>query len=907
MTSPAAAARTARPREVAAALDAAHAASVDDVLAALGSSGAGLGSDDAARRLDEVGPNRLPDPPRDNLLVRILRHFDDVLIFILLVAAAVTALLEHWIDAGVILAVVVVNALIGFVQEGKAEHALEGIAKLLSLDAQVRRDGHWTCIGADGLVPGDVVRLRSGDRVPADVRLVEATNLQVEESALTGESVPTEKRTDPVAPDAGVGDRIGMAFSGTLVTAGRGVGVVTATGPATEIGQINTMIGQVQTLATPLTRQMRAFGTQLSVAIVGLAVVVFVLGLVLHDYPASELFLAAIGFSVAAIPEGLPAILTITLAIGVQRMAGRNAITRRLNAVETLGSVTVVCSDKTGTLTRNEMTARCVVTRAGSYEVSGTGYEPEGAVSLLGRHTSLDDRPDLRALVEAMAVANDTDIVEVDGRWAVNGEPTEGALRTLATKLGFDPSGHRRTAVVPFESEHKLMATVDEVPGGGHVLLVKGAPDRLLERSDLELGAGGRTRPLDAAWWESQVVALSAEGLRVLAAARRDDVGPRDELSLEDVHGLVFVGIVGIVDPPRPEAIESIATCGRAGIRVVMITGDHAGTARAIGREMGIGDGVAVVTGAELEAASDEELLAIVRTNDVFARTSPEHKLRLVTALQANGEVVAMTGDGVNDAPALKRADVGIAMGIKGTEATKEAAEIVLTDDNFASIERAVLEGRTIYDNLRKAILFILPTNAAEALVIVAAVVVGLDLPLTPTQILWVNMVTAVTLALALAFEPPEPGIMDRPPRPTGASILDRYFLWRIGFVGALVGGATIAVFLLSDRSEDSLAVARTVAVNTLVFGQICYLFNSRFLREASYPPARLLANPVAWIAVAVLTALQVGFVYLPFMHTTFGTAPLDLVHWVVPGLIGMAVFAVVEVEKSIARRRARS
>jgi magnesium-transporting ATPase (P-type) len=882
----------------------AHAATADEVLDALGTSESGLVADEAARRLEEVGPNRLPEPPRDGLLVRILRHFNDVLIYILLVAAAVTALLEHWIDAGVILGVVVVNAVIGYIQEGKAEHALEGIRKMLSLDAQVLRDGHWSKIEADLVVPGDVVRLRSGDRVPADIRLLEATNLQIEESALTGESVPTEKRPDPVEVDAGLGDRFGMAFSGTLVTAGRGVGVVTATGPATEIGRINTMIGQVQTLATPLTRQMRQFGTQLSIAIVFLATAVFVLGLTVHDYAGSELFLAAIGFAVAAIPEGLPAILTITLAIGVQRMAGRNAITRRLNSVETLGSVTVICSDKTGTLTKNEMTARDVVTRAGRYEVSGTGYEPVGEVHLDGERVDLGSRADLAALVEPMAIANDTDVVEEDGRWTVNGEPTEGALRTLAEKLGFDSTSHRRLAVVPFESEHKLMATLDEAPGGAHVLLVKGAPDRLLERSRAQLAADGRIEPLDVAWWEDQIDALSSEGLRVLAAARRDDIDPRDELSLEDVHEVVFVGLVGIVDPPRPEAIESIAICRRAGIRVKMITGDHAGTARAIGREMGISDGTQAVTGADIEAASDEELQSIAQANDVFARTSPEHKLRLVTALQANGEVVAMTGDGVNDAPALKRADVGVAMGIKGTEATKEAAEIVLADDNFASIERAVEEGRTIYDNLRKAILFILPTNAAEALVIVAAVAIGLDLPLTPTQILWVNMVTAVTLALAIAFEPPEPGIMDRPPRRTGASILDRYFLWRIAFVGTLVGGATLAVFLLSDHSGDELAVTRTMAVNTLVFGQVCYLFNARFLRERSYPLRRLFANPFAWGAVAVLTVLQAGFVYLPFMNTLFETAPLDLIHWVIPGLIGLGVFVLVEIEKAFARRR---
>ncbi len=883
-----------------------HAAAVEEVLGGLGVDREGLSSTDAARRLEHEGPNRLPDAAKESIVVRILKHFNDVLIYILLAAVAVTALLGHWIDSGVILGVVVINAVIGFIQEGKAEQALEGIRKMLSLDAQVRRDGQWTHVDAELLVPGDVVRLRSGDRVPADVRLIETTNLQVEESALTGESLATHKHPAPVHEDAGVGDRASMAFSGTLVTSGRGLGVVTATGVSTEIGRINTMIGEVQTLATPLTRQMATFGKQLSAAIVVLAVVVFLSGLLLHDYELSELFLAAIGFSVAAIPEGLPAILTITLAIGVQRMAGRNAITRRLNAVETLGSITVICSDKTGTLTKNEMTARRVITRDHHYEISGTGYSPEGEIQLDGRPVQLVDQAGLAALVAAMAVANDSEVIEDAGRWTVDGEPTEGALRTLALKAGFDTSRYGRVGVVPFESEHKLMATANETPDGLHVVMVKGAPDRLLDRSARELGPEGEIEPLDRAWWERQIEELSGEGLRVLAAARCETAFAREELTLDAIDGLDFLGLVGIVDPPRPEAIEAIATCRRAGIRVKMITGDHAGTACAIGREMGIGDGSSAVTGAELEAASDEELRTIVRDHDVFARTSPEHKLRLVTALQANDEVVAMTGDGVNDAPALKRADVGVAMGIKGTEATKEAAEIVLADDNFASIERAIEEGRTIYDNLRKSILFILPTNAAEALVIVIAVVFGLQLPLTPTQILWVNMVTAVTLALALAFEPPEPGIMRRPPRTSGASILDRYFLWRIGFVGALVGGATIAVFLLADRSEDGISAARTVAVNTLVFGQVCYLFSARFLREASYLPSRLLANRVAWGAVGVLTLLQIGFVYLPFMNTMFETAPLGIVGWLVPGVIGVAIFASVEVEKAVFRSRAQ-
>jgi magnesium-transporting ATPase (P-type) len=881
-----------------------HALPADEVLRAIESRSEGLSGDEAAKRLEAVGPNRLPAPPRDGLLKRFFKHFNDLLIYILIAAAAVTALLQHWIDTGVILAVVLINAIIGFLQEGKAEQALEGIRKMLSLHAHTRRDGEWAELEAEALVPGDIVRLRSGDRVPADLRLIEAVNLRVEESALTGESVPADKNTEPVAMEAGVGDRHGAAYSGTMVAAGRGVGVVIATGAATELGRINKMIAEVETLATPLTRQMNRFGKILSVVIVGMAGLLFVAGRLLHEFSTNELFLAAIGFAVAAIPEGLPAILTITLALGVQRMARRNVITRKLNAVETLGSVTVICSDKTGTLTRNEMTVRHVVTRTGSYDVSGEGYQPEGAITLDGREAALDRHPDLRALVEVMAVCNDSDIGEEDGRWKVTGEPTEGALRALARKAGFAGDDYERVAVVPFESENKFMATLNRVPGGGARILLKGAPDGLLDRCGRQLATEDSTEDLDRAFWERHIEELSDRGMRVLGAAARDvDTGTGD-LSLEDLGGeMVFLGVVGIVDPPRPEAIEAIKICHTAGIRVKMITGDHAGTAKAVGREMGIGDGEHAITGPELEAASDEDLRRLVRENDIFARTSPEHKLRLVQALQANGEVVAMTGDGVNDAPALKRADVGVAMGIKGTEATKEAAEIVLADDNFTSIERAVEEGRTIYDNLRKAILFIMPTNGAESLVILTAVLFGLVLPLTPVQILWVNMVTAVTLALALAFEPAEPGVMTRPPRKPGASILGGVFLWRIGFVSALIGGATIAVFLIERRLGGPLEQVRTMAVNTLVFGQMFYLFNSRFFRESSVRPGLLFTNRAAWLAVGALLVLQLGFVYAPFMQLWFGSAALEWRHWLVPLGIGAAVFLLVEAEKAVIRR----
>ena len=839
---------------------------VKEVLKRLGSSSEGLAGPEAAARLRAVGPNRLAEPEKEGLLSRILRQFRDPLIYILLLAAAVTAFLREWVDTGVILAVVVINGLIGFIQEGKAEQALAGIRKMLSPTADVFRDGQWKKEDAAELVPGDVVRLRPGDRVPADLRLFEVNTLRIEESALTGESVPAEKAPAPVPAEAGVGDRTSMAFSGTLVAAGRGSGVVTFTGPLTEIGKINTLVDEIEPIETPLIRQMSRFGRTLSFVILGLAVLMFLAGRFLHDFPLEELFLASIGFAVAAIPESLPAILTVTLALGVQRMARQRAITRQLNAVETLGSVSVICTDKTGTLTKNEMTVRHAVTSRGEYSVTGSGYAPEGEITLEGKAIRLDEAEDLRLFIEVMAVANDSAISEEDGRWKLAGEPTEGALRTLGRKAGFSHEGYPRLGAVPFESERKYMATLNETPGGKRKIFLKGAPDRLLDRSDFQLSLQGSSEPLDRSFWEEKIEEMSGQGMRVLGAVSRDATPGEDDLVPERLEeGFLFLGLAGIIDPPRPEAVEAIEVCHRAGIQVKMITGDHAGTALAIAREMGIGG--EAVTGKELEAAGDEELRKIAEEYAVFARTSPEHKLRLMKALQANGEVVAMTGDGVNDAPALKRADVGVAMGIKGTEASKEAADIVLADDNFATIAAAVKEGRTIYDNLRKAILFLLPSNGAETFVILTSVLFGFSLPLTPVQILWVNIVTDVSLALALAFEPAELGIMDRPPRDRDVSILGGSFLRRVIFVSLLLGGSTLGLFLWELKRGMPLELARTLAVTNLVFGQMFYLFNSRFLYKSSLSIKGLFSNKVAWGAVLLLAVLQLIFVYVPLLN----------------------------------------
>jgi magnesium-transporting ATPase (P-type) len=879
-----------------------------DVLAAVGSRAEGLTAEEARQRLERFGPNRLAPPKPVPWWRRVLRQFDDVLIYILLVAAAFKAVLGDWVDFSVILGVAVVNAIIGLIQEGRAERALDAIKDMLSVRAHVVRSGSVTDVDADELVPGDVVRLRSGDRVPADVRLVESAGLQAEESALTGESVPSAKDVREVAAQAGIGDRKSMVYSGTLVAAGTGTGVVVATGQGTEIGKIQTMISQVEGVDTPLTRSLNALAKKLAVVILVMALVMIVIGRGLHGFAVSEMVSAAIGFAVAAVPEGLPALVTITLALGVQQMARRRAITRRLPSVETLGAVTTICSDKTGTLTKNEMTARMVRTGSARFEVSGLGYAPAGEVTLEGDVVTVADRPDLARLVEDMVICNDATVVEDGSQWRLVGEPTEGALSVLGPKAGFTSGGWRRVAVVPFDPATKYMGVLARDPGGALRVLVKGAPDRVLERCAAQTGPTGQSEPLDVEFWESQIDAIGAGGLRVLAAAHARPDADAATLSHADLAGgLELAGLVGIVDPPRPEAIDAIATCGTAGVRVKMITGDHAGTAVAIGREMGIvPDGPSpVLTGAELETMSTEALRAAVRDVDIYARTSPEHKLRIVSALQAHGEVVAMTGDGVNDAPALTRADVGVAMGIKGTEATKEAADIVLADDNFATIERAVEEGRRIYDNVRRSLLFLLPTNGAQALVILVAVLFGLTLPLEPVQVLWVNMVTSVTLALALANERAEHDIMTRPPRPAHASIVPAAALRRIAFVGTLIGGATMGVFFYEYNRGASLAEAQTTAVTMLALGQLTYLFNCRFLDRSSLSVDVLRGNRVVWWCAAALIALQLLFCYTPFANAAFGSAPIGPREWALTAVLAVVVFLLTEVAKWVTRSRA--
>jgi magnesium-transporting ATPase (P-type) len=868
----------------------------------------GLAEAEAAARLDRFGPNRLPPSKKRGPLMRFLLQFHNVLIYVLLAAAATTLMLGDYVDTAVIVAVVVLNAVIGFIQEGKAEAAIEAVRNLLSPTAAVLRDGRRRTVPAEELVPGDLVFLQAGDKVPADLRLVEVHGLRIDESVLTGESVPVEKYTAPVDESAEVGDRFSMAHSGTLVTYGQGLGVVAATGLATEIGRISALLAEVGSLATPLLLKVEQLARWLTGIILTAAAATFGFGWLSGRLGVDELFMAAVSLAVAAIPEGLPAIVTITLAVGVQRMARSNAILRKLPAVETLGSVTVICSDKTGTLTRNEMTVKTLATAAGDIEVSGVGYEPRGGFSLEGRGLVPLDLPEAAELARAALLCNDAVLCEDADGWRLEGDPTEGALLAAALKAGLD-SGFEANALprldtIPFDSQHRFMATLHRDHAGHGLIYLKGAPEVVFERCNRQHRAGA-DQAFDPAFWHRRADEIAARGQRLLALAVKPLAELPVALSFDDAGGgFTLLGVAGMIDPPREEAVEAVARCRRAGIRVKMITGDHAATATAIGRELGIGDGSPALAGAAIETLSDDELRIAAQEADVFARASPEHKLRLVKALKAEGEVVAMTGDGVNDAPALKAADIGVAMGQRGTEAAKEAAEMVLADDNFATIATAVEEGRTVYDNLRKTIVFIMPTNGGQGGAIIAAIVLGSALPVTPLQILWVNLVTAVTLALTLAFEPPESGLMERQPRPPREPLVTPYMLWRIIYVSLLLVVATVGLYEWEIGQGTTVEEARTAAVNVLVAGEIAYLVNSRFFLASSLSLDAWIGNRYAVLATIILIGLQLLFTYAPFMQETFGSRGLGEEAWLRIAGAGLALFLIVEAEKAWTRRR---
>ncbi|MBW7851525.1 MAG: cation-transporting P-type ATPase [Rhodospirillales bacterium] len=877
-----------------------------EVLAAQGSTPHGLDEDEAARRFSEHGPNRLPQSAGVSPLLRFLAQFNNALIYFLLAAAVAAGVLGHRVDAVVIVAVVTINAIVGYIQEGKAEEALNAIRTMISLRASVRRGGRRQGIAAEQLVPGDIVLLEPGDRVPADLRLIRARGLLVEEAVLTGESVAVEKAEGPVAPEAALGDRLSMAFSGTMIAAGQGIGVVVATGTTTEIGRISTLMGEVQQLTTPLLRQINNFGRRFTWTAITVAALLFAFAVLARGFAWPEALIAVVALAVGVVPEGLPAVITITLAIGVQRMAKRHAVIRRLPAVETLGATSVICSDKTGTLTRNEMTVRRVVTAGHVIQVGGAGYLPEGAMTVSGWDEDVASVAAAAPLFRAALLCNESHLHGAGETWTVEGDPMEGALIVLAMKAGLAPEHVRqewpRLDEIPFDAQHRFMATLHRGPEE-ECIFVKGAPERVLAMCADQIGReNGELLDLD--YWSARIDAAASQGERVLGFAVMRVTTPLSRLSHAEIDGrLTFLGIVGIIDPPRDEAVAAIAECRSAGITVKMITGDHGSTATAIARQLGLSPAPTVMTGADLDGISENDLPALAMRVDVFARTSPEHKLRIVRALQSEGAIVAMTGDGVNDAPALKQADVGIAMGRKGTEAAREASEIVLLDDNFASIVAAVHEGRTVYDNIRKVIAWTIPTNGGEVLTVIAAILFGFTLPMTATQILWINLILTVTLGLVLAFEPSEPGVMRRPPRAAGAPLLSPFLVWRVFFVSALFVAGSLAIFFYALARGLDVDTARTMVVNTIVVLEIFYLFNVRYLHVASVTWRGALGTPAVLLAIALVVAAQLIFTYTPFMHNFFQTRPVALPDGILMVLVGVALMLILEGEKYVLRR----
>lgn len=847
----------------------------------------GLSRKEVEARLQTSGPNVLTTHKGKGPFLRFLLQFHQPLIYLLLAAGAITLALTEFIDSSVIFGVVLVNAVVGFVQEGRALRAIDALARAVKTQATVLRDGEAHQLPAEELVPGDIVLLSSGQKTPADLRLIWTRDLEIDESTLTGESVPVLKQTDELSNETVLADRANCAFASTLVTHGQGRGVVVATGDHTEVGRISELLGSAETLETPLTRRIAAFSHKLLYIILGLAVVTFVVG-ILRGMGTAEIFVASVALAVGAIPEGLPAALTIILAIGVARMAKRRAIVRRLPAVETLGGATVICSDKTGTLTENQMTVRTLYAGGEFWNVEGTGYEPSGEIS------GPQESEGLTELLRCGLLCNDSRIEEAAGDWRVEGDPTEGAMIVAARKAGLitqdEFASYPRLDAIPFESEHRFMATLHQ-----HVIYLKGAIEAILERC----------HNIDATQLGQVADDLASRGLRVLAFARKHLTEPLESIEFADVeNGLEFLGFQAMIDPARPAAAGAVKACQDAGIEVKMITGDHPQTASAIARDLGLRE-IDAITGRDLNELSDKEFAKVANRSTIFARVTPEQKLRLVEALQAAGHVVAMTGDGVNDAPALKRADIGIAMGDRGTDVAREASAMILTDDNFKTIHAAVEEGRAVFENLKKFIVWTLPTNLGEGLILLAAIFAGITLPILPAQILWINMTTVAVLGSALAFEPRENGVMLRPPRDPGEPILTRLLIFRIVFVAVLMLTGAFGLFEWVLRSGAAVEVARTAAVNVVVAIELVYLLNCRSLIKPVWRVG-VLSNQWILPAIALMVILQLLFTYAPAMNLFFHSAPLPPETWLSIAGISAATFLLVEIEKGVIRATGR-
>ena len=864
----------------------------------------GLNDTEALQRLNQYGFNRLT-PQRGKSPLRLLfEQVNQPLVYILLIAAAITGFLEEWVDSSVIFGVVLVNTIIGFIQESNALKAIDALSRVLTVTSTVLRDGQRRSIPATELTVGDVVLLQPGDKVPADLRLLQIRELQIDESALTGESVPVEKKLATLSADTVLADRHNMAYSSTLVTYGNGLGIVTEIGDSTEIGRINSLLSSTIELETPLTKKISQFSKLLLWVILGLAAVTFAVG-VWRGQPLLDMFIASVALAVGAIPEGLPAALTITLAIGVSRMAKRNAIIRKLPAVETLGSTTIICSDKTGTLTQNQMTVQVLYAGGQSFDITGSGYSPDGDICLNGKTVTQRDYPVLMECLKAGLLCNDARLIAEPDSWRIEGDPTEAALLVAAHKAGLHHANvsitHPRLDAIPFESQHQFMATLhhNQAVDARHIYL-KGSLESILARCDNAFDVQMQPMALDKALLHQQVSRLAAQGLRVLAFARADH--HYDKVKYEEVgEGLCFLGLQAMIDPPRPEAITAIAACYCAGIQVKMITGDHPITALAIAKQLGMQQSELVMTGTQLQTIDEKQYPALVENYAVYARIAPEQKLQLVQALQANGHIVAMTGDGVNDAPALRQANIGVAMGQGGTEVAKEAAAMVLTDDLFSTIAAAVEEGRGVFDNLIKFIVWTLPTNGGEGLVISAAIFANVALPITPVQILWINMSTAVLLGLMLAFEPKEPNLMSRKPRDHKKPILNGVLIFRIGLVSTLMLIGAFGLFEWELMRGESLASARTIAANVFVFSEMFYLFNCRSL-EYSMFHIGIFSNLWLIFGAVCMTLLQLLFTYWSPMQKLFGTASFSPDQWWLILGVAMTIYLTVGFEKFVRR-----
>jgi cation-transporting P-type ATPase F len=855
----------------------------------------GLKSIRAKQLLTEVGANELTAKKTQPWWLKFLLQFNQPLLIILLCAGLVKAVTGSFVNAGVIWGVTTTNAIIGFIQESKAESAISALAKAITTEATVLRDGQKVRVPSRELVPGDVVLLTSGDKVPADLRLIQVRNLQIDESALTGESVAVEKNTRILKPDTPLAERKNMAYAGGFVTFGQGIGIVVATGNTTETGRISQLMEQHTDITTPLTRKFNKFSQNWLYMVLGLATLCFVVGL--SSRSLNDALEAAVTLTVSAIPEGLPAVVTVTLAIGVSRMARRNAIIRKLPAVETLGSATVICSDKTGTLTENQMTVQAIYAGGHQYAVTGIGYAPEGEILKDERPVDLNSDKGLQECLIAGLLCNDSHLEVKNSRWVVIGDPTEGALIASADKAGFSqPTFDKqmpRIDSIPFESDYQYMATLHDTPRG-KTIYVKGSVEAILQRCNLMLNTDGQSHPLDCvetlsrAKIEREVNIMARQGLRVLALAKkpvRDEQRTLDHPDIAD--GLIFLGLQGMIDPPRESAIKAVQACQSAGIQVKMITGDHAVTAQAIAQRMGINKNGSVLafTGAELAQMDKTELAQVAQEGVVFARVAPEQKLRIVEALQSKGEVVAMTGDGVNDAPALKQADIGIAMGGAGTEVAKEASDMLLTDDNFASIEAAVEEGRAVYKNLIKAICFILPVNGGESMTILISTLLARDLPILSLQVLWLNMLNSITMTVPLAFEPKGQKVMQQSPRHPHEPLLSGSRIQRILAISLFNWIVIFGVFEYIRQTTGNLDLARTMAINSLIAGRIFYLLSisqliPNLIAKMDGTMKENVDIPAIGFGILGAILLQIVFAHVPLINEVFETAPLTLQQW---------------------------